>query len=63
MFRLAAIIYVLVASALAGILVTALLATQIYDGTKIASVAIAGAVLAVPAAWLIARQISATIRR
>lgn len=61
MTKLFGIIYILVAPTLAGIFVTALLA---YDqstskGMMVASVAIAGAIVALPVAWVIARKIRA----
>jgi hypothetical protein len=63
MFRLAAIIYVLVSAALAGAFVTALLSANILDRMSLAGAAVGGAVVAVPIAWLIARQMLAVIRR
>lgn len=63
MFRLAAIMYVLVAAAFAGVAVTALLSTGIFDRALLAGGAVAGAVVAIPAAWLIARQLYALTRQ
>ena len=59
MTKLFGIIYILVAPTLAGICVTALLA---YDqatskGMMVASAGAAGAVVALPVAWFIARKI------
>jgi len=63
MFRLAVVIYVLVSVALAGAFVTALLSANIFDRMSLAGAAVAGAVVAVPIAWLIARQMFAVTRR
>lgn len=63
MFRLAAMIYVLTATALAGVAVTALLTMKMVVGWQLASAAGAGAVVAIPIAWLIARQIYSNIGR
>lgn len=63
MFRLAAIIYVLVSVALAGAFVTALLSANIFDRMSLAGAAVAGAVIAMPIAWLIAKQMLALTRR
>lgn len=63
MFRLAAIVYVLAAAAFAGAVVTALLTANIFDRTSLASGAVAGAIVAIPAAWLIARQLYTLTRQ
>ena len=57
MFRLAAIVYVLCATVLAGAAVTAMLSSGMFDRTMLASAAIAGAVVALPVAWVVARQL------
>lgn len=57
MFRLAAMIYVLTATVFAGVAVTAVLTMNMFHGWQIATAAIAGAVLALPVAWVIGRQI------
>jgi preprotein translocase subunit SecF len=61
MLRLAAIIYVLVATALAGAAVTAMLTIGRVSASQISLAALAGAVIAIPAAWLIAKSILAQI--
>jgi hypothetical protein len=63
MFRLIAMIYVLCATVMMGSAVTALLAARMTHGSQIAGAALAGAVLALPVAWLIGRQIYNTIGR
>jgi hypothetical protein len=50
-------IYVLTATVFAGAAVTALLSARMVEGWMIASAAIAGAVVALPVAWLIGKQI------
>ncbi|MCV3764579.1 hypothetical protein [Rhizobium sp. TRM95796] len=57
MFRLVAMIYVLVATVMMGSAVTALLAARMSEGWQIGGAALAGAVLAIPVAWLVGRQI------
>lgn len=61
MFRLAAILYVLIATALAGAAVVAVLSMSMMDARSIVVAAVAGAVVALPATWLITRRISATM--
>ncbi|WP_137157959.1 hypothetical protein [Rhizobium sp. FKL33] len=63
MFRLVAMIYVLCATVLMGTAVTALLAMRMTNGSEIAGAALAGAVLALPVAWLVGRQIYNSIGR
>jgi hypothetical protein len=63
MFRLVAMIYVLCATVLMGSAVTALLATRMTHAWQIGGAAVAGAVLAVPVAWLIGRHIYNSIGR
>lgn len=63
MFRLAAIVYVLCATVLAGVAVTALLSINVLDRMMLVSGAVSGAVVAIPAAWLIARQLYALTRQ
>lgn len=63
MFRLAVILFVLAATVLAGVVVTALLSANIYDRTLLASGALAGVVIAIPVAWVVARQLMTLTRR
>jgi hypothetical protein len=63
MFRLAVIVFVLAATVLAGVVVTALLSASIYDRTMLASGALAGVVVAIPVAWLVARQLYTLTRQ
>ncbi|MBB1250674.1 hypothetical protein [Rhizobium sp. G21] len=63
MFRLVAMIYVLVATVMMGSAVTALLASRMSEGWQIGAAALAGAALAIPVAWLIGRQIYNSIGR
>jgi hypothetical protein len=63
MFRLAAIVYVLCATVLSGAAVTALLASNVFDRMMLVSGALSGAVIAIPAAWLIARQLYTLTRQ
>lgn len=56
MFRLVAMLYVLVFTVLAGVGVIALLSLEISGAQPIALVALAGAVLAVPVAWIIGKK-------
>jgi hypothetical protein len=61
MFRLAAMVYVLAATVLAGVAVTALLSMKMMEGWQIASAAIGGAVVALPVAWIVGKQIYTSI--
>ena len=63
MFRLAAIVYVLTAAAFAGAVVTALLTANVFDRMSLAAGAVGAAVAALPAAWLIARQLYTLTRQ
>jgi hypothetical protein len=62
MFRLIAVLYVLVATTLAGIGVTAVLALGMFTRTHIAGAALAGAVLALPVAWLAGKRLYRAVR-
>ena len=55
--RLTLIIYTLAATALAGVAVIAVLTMGMYSGKPILLAAIAGAVVAAPVAWFVARMI------
>lgn len=57
MFRLTAILYVLVATVFAGIGVTAVLALGHFGRSDIALSALAGALIALPVSWVIGRRI------
>ena len=57
MFRLTAILFVLISVVFAGIVVTALLSLNMFDASRIALGALLGAVLAIPISWLVAKQI------
>jgi hypothetical protein len=61
MFRLAAILYVLIATVLAGVAVTTLLTLKMMEPWQIAGGAVCGALVAIPVAWLISRQIYSTL--
>lgn len=63
MFRLTAIVYVLTATAIAGTVVTGLLTANVFDRASLAMGAVAGAIVAMPAAWLIARQLYSLTRQ
>ncbi|MBX9455970.1 MAG: hypothetical protein KL863_08075 [Rhizobium sp.] len=63
MFRLTAIVYVLTATAIAGTIVTGLLTANVFDRASLAVGAVAGAIVALPAAWLIARQLLSLTRQ
>lgn len=65
MLRLAAIVYILVAPTLMGILITALLTMddRVYASVGIIGAAVAGAVLALPVAWILAKKISPALSR
>ena len=62
MFRLAAMIYVLAATALSGSAVIAVLSMHMVSAWEIGSAFVAGALVALPVAWLIAKQIVANVR-
>ncbi|HZG29734.1 hypothetical protein SAMN05421890_3654 [Ensifer adhaerens] len=57
MFRLIAILYVLVATVLAGIAVTAVLSLGHFGRSDIALSALAGAVVALPVAWIVGKRL------
>lgn len=57
MVRLAALFYSLIATALAGAAVIAVLAAGLVSAMAIISAAALGALLAVPASWLLARRL------
>ncbi|MFZ1680064.1 MAG: hypothetical protein WAT70_03505 [Rhizobiaceae bacterium] len=52
------LVYIMVASALAGIAVTAILSLGRFDGMQIIYAAVAGAILAIPLTLFVARKIS-----
>ncbi|MBO3759259.1 hypothetical protein J5J10_11925 [Ciceribacter sp. L1K23] len=62
MFRLAAVLYILVATALAGASVTTVLSLRMMEPWQIAGAFAAGCVIALPIAWVLARKISATMK-
>ncbi|UWR04144.1 hypothetical protein K3740_05475 [Ruegeria conchae] len=57
MIRLAAMLYSLIATAIAGSAVIAVLATGMVSSVAIISAAAAGAVVAAPASWLVAKRL------
>ncbi|KIC25592.1 MULTISPECIES: hypothetical protein [unclassified Leisingera] len=59
MLRLASILYSLIGSSLAGAGVIAVLAAGLVTTQAILAAAAAGAVLALPVAWLVAKQLYA----
>lgn len=59
MFRLFSILYTLAATVLAGSAVVAALTMNLFDLKSIVLAALAGAALAIPVAWVIARRVSA----
>ncbi|PWW02151.1 hypothetical protein DFR52_102819 [Hoeflea marina] len=62
MLKLSAVVYLPVASMAAGSLVIAALSMGRVDAVSIAVAAIAGAVIGLPASWLIAGRINTVIR-
>ncbi|HWU63661.1 MAG TPA: hypothetical protein VN112_16705 [Ensifer sp.] len=62
MFRLIAILYVLVATVLAGVFVTAVLSLGHFGRADIALSALAGAVVALPVAWIVGKHLFALTR-
>jgi hypothetical protein len=62
MFRLIAILYVLVATVLAGIFVTAVLSLGHFGRSDIALSALAGAVIALPVSWIVGKRLFALTR-
>ncbi|WP_037310465.1 hypothetical protein [Ruegeria halocynthiae] len=57
MFRLASILYSLIATALAGTAVIAVLTAGMVSAPAIVAAAGAGAVIAAPVSWLVARKL------
>ncbi len=57
MFRLAAMLYTLIASALAGSAVIAVLSAGLVSVNAIVAAAAAGAVVAAPVSWLVAKRL------
>lgn len=62
MFRLAAVLYILVATAAAGAAVTAVLSMRLMEPWQIGAAFAAGCVLAVPVSYLLARRIYAALK-
>ncbi|MCL6706352.1 hypothetical protein M8R20_05020 [Pseudomonas sp. R2.Fl] len=62
MVRLAAVLYILAATVLAGAAVTAVLAMDMMEAWQIAAAFAAGCVLALPLAYILARKIYATMK-
>ncbi|MDA5092485.1 CTP synthetase [Aliiroseovarius sp. KMU-50] len=58
MFRLTAVIYLLLGGTFAGILIIAALVTGFDTGQPIVYSAIIGFILGLPASWVVARKIS-----
>jgi len=63
MLKLFGAIYVLSAPTIMGVLIVALLTMNRFDSTQILIAAVVGAVLAVPVAALVTKQIAAPRRR
>ena len=63
MLKIFGAIYVLSAPTIMGILIVALLTMNRFDSTQILIAAVVGAVLAVPVAALVTKQIAAPRRR
>jgi len=61
MIRVAAIIYVLVATVLAGGAVTAMLSLGRITASEISLAALIGALAALPVAWAVAKMINAEV--
>lgn len=57
MLRLATILYSLIATAIAGSAVIAVLAAGMVTGIAIISAAVAGAIIAAPVTWLVAKRL------
>ena len=62
MLKLAAMIYIMVGSMLAGVFVVAALTMGRMDAMSIALAAAAGALVAIPAAWMVAARLNRAIR-
>lgn len=58
MFRLFSLIYTLAGSALAGAAVIAVLTMNMFDVKSIVLAAVAGALIGIPVAWVVAKRIS-----
>ena len=63
MIRLTMLLLAVIGTTLMGVGVTAVLAAGLPGWKPIALAALAGALLAMPASWLVARQILANTRR
>lgn len=61
MIRLMGIIYALAGPTLAGVLIIAALTMNMFDMKSVLAAAAIGFVVAIPAAWLVARQIVANV--
>lgn len=57
MFRLIAILYVLIATTLAGIAVTIVLALNMFDSMHISVAAGVGALIALPVSWIVGKRL------
>jgi len=57
MIRLAAVLYVLIFTVLAGVGVTALLSMNLFVASQIVWVALASLIVALPITWVVARQV------
>lgn len=57
MFRLIAVLYVLIATTLAGVAVTAVLALNMFDSAHIAGAAAVGALVALPVSWFVGKRL------
>lgn len=62
MFSLRLAAYLLVAPVLAGAFVIALLTVDLFEATYIATAAIAGALIGIPAAWWLANKLDGLIQ-
>lgn len=62
MFGLAAVLYVLVASAVGGGAVIAVLSMRLMEGWQIAGAFAAGCLVAIPIAYVLARKIYAALK-
>jgi urea transporter len=62
MYRLIAVLYVLLGTTLAGIGVIIVLALNMVDAAHISLAALAGAVVAIPVSWVIGKRIFAAVR-
>ena len=62
MFRLAAVLYILVASAVGGAAVTAVLSMRLMEPWQIGGAFVAGCVAALPIAYVLARKIYAAMK-